>query len=76
MDKIVRTTRTISVIVACLVSVPGLIYEYIIWDKSLLSDTSKEFFDVVMIIGFIAMLVLGLTFIVEKINDKIKSKKK
>ena len=60
----------------CLVSVPGLIYEYIIWDKSLLSDTSKEFFDVVMIIGFIAMLVLGLTFVVEKINDKIKSKKK
>lgn len=76
MDKIIRTTRTISVIVMCLVSIPGLIYEYIIWDKSLLSDTSKEFFDVVMIIGFIAMLVLGLTFVVEKINDKIKSKKK
>lgn len=54
MNKIIRTTRTTSIIVMCLVSVPGLIYEYLIWDKSLLSDTSKEFFDVVMIIGYVA----------------------
>lgn len=76
MDKIIRTTRTTSIIVMCLVSVPGLIYEYLIWDKSLLSNTSKEFFDVIFTIGYIAMLAFGLTFVIEKITRKIKSKNK
>ena len=40
------------------------------------AEYSKEFFDVVMIIGYVAMLAFGLTFVIEKITHKIKSKNK
>ncbi len=63
MKKINNLLMTISMIVVLIVGVFGFIYDYLIWDKSILP---VWMFDAFAIPGYIALAVLIITLILQK----------
>ena len=54
---------TVSIFIVTIVGILGFIYEYIVWDKSIVPDW---LFNSFAIIGYIALAILIVTFILQK----------
>lgn len=63
MKKINDIFMTISIFIVAIVGIFGFIYEYIIWDKSIVPDW---LFNTFAIPGYIALAILVITFILQK----------
>ncbi len=75
MRTIFRYIKIICFVVLIPTGLLGFIYDYVIWNKSILSDSANSFFDIMLIIGVIATGVLVITCAIEQIILRIKLKK-
>lgn len=63
MKKMNDIFMTISIFIVTIVGIFGFIYEYVIWDKSIVPDW---LFNAFSIPGYIALAILIITFILQK----------
>ena len=63
MKKINDIFMTISIFIVTIVGIFGFIYEYIIWDKSIVPGWLFNSFSIT---GYIALATLIITFILQK----------
>ncbi len=63
-NKILNFLFFIFLFVVILAAILGMVYEYLIWDKSIIPDI---IFNLVLIIGYISLAALLVVIILDKI---------
>ena len=63
-NKILNFLFFIFIFVVILAAIFGLVYEYLIWDKSIIPDI---IFNLLLIIGYISLAALLVVIILDKI---------